>query len=175
VRPSVLVQAAGAEHIPLDVPVRTPLLRRADTARDLTPATVSGAEADQVVRRLIGVYDADGSVRGELAYWVGARLGRAHCALCDITHGLARPRREWNACREQLPVPFDTYHRDDQPDEVRTASSGQLPVVAAETSGGVVVVLLGPRELAACRGSAHALEHAVQHAVVDHGLQWPSL
>jgi hypothetical protein len=33
---------------------------------------------------LIGVYAADGTVTGELAYFVGARLGRAHCALCDI-------------------------------------------------------------------------------------------
>ncbi len=42
------------------------------------------------VVRLIGVYDADGTLRGELGYWVGARLGRRHCSLCDITHALRR-------------------------------------------------------------------------------------
>ena len=31
------------------------------------------------VRRLIGVYDADGSVVGELSYFLRARIGRAHC------------------------------------------------------------------------------------------------
>jgi hypothetical protein len=27
-----------------------------------------------------------------LSSFIGARLGRAHCALCDITHGLVRER-----------------------------------------------------------------------------------
>ena len=60
------------------------------------------------VVRLIGVYDADGSVLGELSYFVKARFGAAHCALCDITHGRVRERADWRACRDQLAVPFDT-------------------------------------------------------------------
>jgi hypothetical protein len=48
--------------------------------------------ARRPVRRLVGVYDADGTLRGEVGYWVGARLGRAHCALCDITHSPIRER-----------------------------------------------------------------------------------
>ena len=32
---------------------------------------------------------------GEARYWIGARLGRAHCALCDITHGLFTERDDW--------------------------------------------------------------------------------
>ena len=36
------------------------------------------------VRELIGVYDADGTLLGEARYWIGARLGQTHRALCDI-------------------------------------------------------------------------------------------
>jgi hypothetical protein len=43
-----------------------------------------------VIARLIGVYNAEGSLRGELAYLLGKLTGRAHCALCDITHGALR-------------------------------------------------------------------------------------
>jgi hypothetical protein len=50
-------------------------------------STKPGGDGDRRVVRLVGVYDADGTPRGEIAYWVGARLGRTHCALCDITHG----------------------------------------------------------------------------------------
>src|SRR4051794_20045895 len=109
-----------------------------------------------VIRRLIGVYDADGSLRGELTYFVGARLGRRHCSLCDITHGLVRERPEWSAFRSSLPVPFDTYHRDDQPDDVRAAHQGQEPVVLAATDGGLVG-LLAADELSKCRGSVEQL------------------
>ncbi|MCE2710061.1 MAG: hypothetical protein LW596_04620 [Ilumatobacteraceae bacterium] len=67
------------------------------------------------VRELIGVYDADATVWGEVSYWIGARLGRRHCGLCDITHGVFTRKAEWQACEDRLPVPFSAYHRNDQP------------------------------------------------------------
>lgn len=120
------------------------------------------------VRRLVGVYDADHTLRGEVAYWIGARLGRRHCALCDITHGSVREKGEWKSCRAGLPVAFDTYHRDDQPAEVRAAAS-QLPAVVAMTDEGVVP-LLGPAELERCEGSVDRLLEAIEAAVVRLGL-----
>ena len=33
----------------------------------------------ETVRELIGVYDADGTLIGEVRYRIGARLGRTHC------------------------------------------------------------------------------------------------
>lgn len=124
------------------------------------------------VTRLIGVYDADGTLRGELSYWVGARLGKAHCALCDITHGLTRTKAEWKHCRATLPVPFDTYHRDDQPDAVRAATGDIAAVVVAETNDGIVP-LLGPAELDECDGSPDALMLAVHAALAVHDLHLP--
>ena len=121
--------------------------------------------------RLIGVYDADSTLRGELAYWVGARLGRRHCSLCDITHGVIRQRSEWKTCQAQLPTPFDTFHRDDQPDIVRTAAHGQVPVVVAETDAGIVL-LLTPSDLDACEGSIDRLVDAIEQAATRLGLSW---
>lgn len=121
--------------------------------------------------RLVGVYDADGTLRGEVTYWVGARLGRRHCSLCDITHGSVRERREWRSCRAGLPIPFDTYHRDDQPDAVRASSGSRAPVVVAETTSGVVV-LLGPDELHECHGSVDRLMDRISAAAARHGLSW---
>ena len=121
--------------------------------------------------RLVGVYDADGTVRGELAYWVGARLGRRHCSLCEITHGSVRQRPEWKACQADLPVPFDTYHRDDQPDAIRSAAAGQAPVVVAETDAGHVV-LLGPADLETCDGSIDLLVEAIERSAERLGVTW---
>ena len=49
--------------------------------------SVPDATPTDRLARLVGVYDADGTPWGEVAYWVGARLGRRHCSLCEITHG----------------------------------------------------------------------------------------
>lgn len=128
---------------------------------------------ERTIRRLVGVYDADGTLRGEVAYWVGARLGRAHCSLCDITHGLVREKAAWQACRAGLQVEFASYHRNDQPDEVRAALSGVAPAVVADTWAGIVT-LLGPAELELCDGSPEALLAAVEQAVEVERLRWPS-
>jgi len=122
--------------------------------------------------RLVGVYDADSTLRGELAYWIGARLGRSHCALCDITHGLVRERADWRTCRAGLPVPFDTFHRDDQPDIIRAALAGVYPAVVAETTAGVVM-LLDPRQLAVCAGSVDQLVMAIEEQVARAEVEWP--
>ena len=46
------------------------------------------ADATQpVARRLVGVYNANGGIVGELSYVLGKVKGSAHCALCDISHG----------------------------------------------------------------------------------------
>ena len=110
------------------------------------------------------------SAIGELKYFIGARLGRTHCALCDITHGLVRSKPEWRTCRERLPVGFDTFHRDDQPEVLRRMGLA-LPVVAAETDTGYVA-LLGPDELASCRGSVDALIAALDRSLRERNLEW---
>jgi hypothetical protein len=134
---------------------------------------VTNPDSHPSITRLIGVYDADGTLRGELAYWVGARLGRTHCSLCEITHGLVRERSDWKSCKEGIAVPFDTYHRNDQPSSVRSATGDTAPVVVAETTSGITL-LLGPKELDACGGSVEQLIELIEAAVLEKGLEWPN-
>lgn len=129
------------------------------------------SEATTRVQRLVGVYNADGTLRGEVAYVVGRLLGRAHCGLCDITHGAVSEKAEWKACRAALPVRFDTYHRNDQPDTARPLTDGRLPAVLAETDSSYVY-LLGPAELDACAASPESLVDAVTAAAARHGLSF---
>lgn len=126
----------------------------------------------RTIRRLVGVYDADGTVVGELAYFVRARLGRGHCALCDITHGRVRERPSWRACREGLPVPFETFHRDDQPAEVRAAASA-VPVVLAETTDDHLVVVAERQDLERCAGQPESLVDHINATLPGLDLAWP--
>lgn len=108
------------------------------------------------ILQIVGVYDADGTIRGELAYFIGARLGRRHCSLCDITHGKVFERRDWQQCRATLEVEMITVHRDEAAPQVLEALNGRFPGVVAITERGAVV-LLGPEELEECNGSPEAL------------------
>ena len=119
------------------------------------------------VASLVGVYDADGTVVGEVRYWVGAHLtGTAHCALCEITHGLFREKAKWREAVEELPVPFETVHLDERSPEVEEASEGQTPCVLAVLNDGSVDLLLGPEDLRAMDGEPSRLASALSEALL---------
>lgn len=107
------------------------------------------------VDELIGVYDADSTLIGEVSYWIGARLGTRHCSLCDLTHGLFTTKAEWTSCVRLLTVPFVTYHRNDAPDEVLRAAACGFPVVLARR-GDALEVALDPAALEQFGGSTTA-------------------
>jgi hypothetical protein len=86
-----------------------------------------------------------------------------------------RERADWKACCERLPVPFITFHRDDQPSEVQRAGGDEPPAVIAETREGRLLVLLGPDELEGCPGSPLQLLEAVEAAAGARSLRWPSV
>jgi hypothetical protein len=104
------------------------------------------------VDELIGVYDADATLIGEVSYWIGARLGIRHCALCDLTHGLFTRKSEWTQCTRALAVPFSTYHRNDAPADVLVAADGAMPVVLARR-GDDLRIVLSPLDLEQFDGS----------------------
>ncbi len=93
------------------------------------------------VVEFIGVYDADSTLLGEISYWIGARLGTTHCSLCELTHGLFTEKREWKECAADLGVPFNTFHRNDAPDDVLASLNGSFPAVLARTTAGLSIIL----------------------------------
>lgn len=116
---------------------------------------------------VLGVYDADGGIRGELTYVIGHLLGRTECGLCDITHSAVRRRPEWDAMASRLPVPVRLVHRNEVSSAERRAWAGVgLPVVLAATASGEHRVLLTPDDLAALDGSVAAFDTALRNALL---------
>lgn len=111
----------------------------------------------------LGVYDADGGVIGEVAYVVGHFLGRAECALCDITHTWRR-KPEWDEMVGRLGVPFALRHRNEVDDEVRAAlAEAGLPVVLGRDADGWRPVL-SRAELERAGGSVESFERMLRDA-----------
>jgi hypothetical protein len=135
-----------------------------------TPRTSSGA-GTHGLRRLVGVYRADGGVRGEIAYVLGKLVGRAHCTLCDVTHSPVRRKAAWDRMVATLPVPFELRHLN----ELEPAMAALVPdreaapLVLADV-GGRLEVLLGPADLEPLEGSVPAFEDALRAALARRGL-----
>ncbi|MFC4021881.1 hypothetical protein ACFOW4_28620 [Micromonospora sp. GCM10011542] len=125
------------------------------------------------IHGLVGVYQADGGLRGELAYLIGKVRGTAECALCDVTHHALGRKREWRELVGELGVPFDLVHLNERTAEVRAASAGRTPCVLART-GDDLVPLLGPAELAGLDGSVTRFATSLRAAAGRAGLVWPA-
>ncbi|GAA4412771.1 hypothetical protein GCM10023168_34950 [Fodinibacter luteus] len=125
--------------------------------------------AEPVVE-VVGVYDADGGVVGELTYVVGHLLGRTECSLCDVTHGPVRRKPDWDAMAARLPVVVRLVHRNETTGSERAAHDATgLPVVLGVRADGGHTVLLGPAALRALEGSVAAFETALRAALAVEG------
>lgn len=123
------------------------------------------------VVELVGVYHANGSLRGELAYAVGKLLGTAHCALCDITHSVVRRKPAWDAMVTRLGLPVVLLHLDELPADVATACELLgTPVVLGRVGEGVLVPLLEDGALEGLGSSVDAFERAVRSAAAAQAL-----
>ncbi len=86
--------------------------------------------------RLVGIYDADGTLAGEFRYAVGKLMGRSSCALCDITHGWnPMGSRQWKQACAASPVDLELVHRDDATAEQLAATSALPSIVAHDGEG----------------------------------------
>lgn len=120
-------------------------------------------ESDQVgPARIVGVYNADGGVAGELRYVAGHLIGRAHCSLCDVTHSPVRRKRQWDEMVQTLPMEFALLHRNELSPKLQSYVSGHaLPLVVLERDA-EVSVLLTDEQISRCGGDVDAFESALR-------------
>jgi hypothetical protein len=111
----------------------------------------SDSVAPDTIVKFVGVYDADGTTVGEVKYMVRKLFGTSSCALCDLTHGTKlKGRDDYKACAASLPVPIELFHRNDQPETIRTHTNGKLPCIIAVHQDGSFTMAVEREALEAC-------------------------
>ena len=114
--------------------------------------------------KLYAVYDADGSLSGELAYLAGKLMGAGDCALCEISHGWnPLGKKAWRASRRNAALQRPEIlwlHRDEQSPALSSVTQGQLPAVILQQENHYQIVL-NKDELAACGGDLEKFEVAL--------------
>lgn len=127
-----------------------------------TPRTPDHAELVEV----LGVYNANGGLRGEVSYVVGNMLGRTHCGLCDITHSPLRRKQEWDAMVSRAQVPIRIVHRNEtSPAETDALQGINLPCVLGHDSDGRYEVILNADQLTALAGSVPDFAEALPASI----------
>ena len=116
--------------------------------------------------RLIGIYNADGGLRGEIAYVLGHLVGVAECALCDITHSPIRKKKAWNEVEQRLAEDLGHQmvlrHRNETTEAEAKASAGREPCVLIEGDDGSLSMILDWNDLKAASGSVEVFERILR-------------
>ena len=123
---------------------------------------------------VFAIYNAEGSLAGELRYAMTKALGGTTCALCDITHGWnPRGKRVWRDCAG-LPKSVQWLHKDEVSPELSVAVANQtLPCVIAHL-GGRIELLLDCGELESCNGDFAVFEKLLQEKITELNILLPS-
>lgn len=116
--------------------------------------------------RLIGVYNADGGLVGELSYFFGHLVGVRSCTLCDITHSPFAKKQQWKELEkrlaDELGVVFELVHKNERTPAQLAASAGREPCVLFEDVEGNLSMILDWTDLKLARGHVDAFERAVR-------------
>jgi hypothetical protein len=103
----------------------------------------------------VGIYNAEGSLSGEVAYFLGKLAGTRHCALCDITHGIIREKSTFIEAKSNLAIPFETLHLDELDETMSEFAKDAACILAL--SQGKPSLLISTIELESCKGDSAEL------------------
>ena len=115
---------------------------------------------------LIGIYNADGGIVGELKYFFGHLIGVAKCELCDVTHSPIRRKASFDklavALKSEFGLEIELKHLNERSESEIRASAGQEPCVLAKYADGSLGMFLDRAELAAVKGDVAKFESLVR-------------
>lgn len=115
--------------------------------------------------QLIGVYKADGGIKGELAYLFGHLVGTRECSLCDITHSPIKKKNAFKAYEAKLlrerGITMKLVHMNERTEVELAASSGREPCVLLQYEDGSISMFLDYVELKTSKGSVESFEKLV--------------
>lgn len=114
------------------------------------------------MRKLIGVYNANGGIAGELAYFFGHLIGVRSCTLCDVTHSPVRKKSQWRDLEQRLQddlgYQFVLVHKNERTPEQLVASGGREPCVLIEDEEGNLSMIMDWNDLRVSKGDVTTFE-----------------
>ena len=98
------------------------------------------------------IYNAEGSIIGELKYLYDKYIRDIKCSMCDITHNTLSEKKEWKKRCMVSPFKIECLHLDELPKDIENLVEGNTPCVVAKTSS-TNEIIIENKELIAMKGN----------------------
>jgi hypothetical protein len=114
---------------------------------------------------LIGIYNADGGLRGELAYVFGHLIGVKSCSLCDISHSPIKKKASFKELEKHLleehRILVRMIHLNERNERETQASEGREPCMLLEYPDQSISMFLDSTDLKALSGRVSSLKKLI--------------
>ncbi len=114
---------------------------------------------------LIGVYNADGGLAGELSYVFGHLIGIRSCSLCDISHSPIKKKASFKELEQHLledhGMIVRMVHLNERNERELKASEGREPCMLLEYPDQSISMFLDATDLKALSGSVKSLKKLI--------------
>jgi hypothetical protein len=114
---------------------------------------------------LIGVYNADGGIVGELSYVFGHLIGIKSCSLCDISHSPIRKKASFKQLENYLltehGIMVRMVHLNERNEREKKASEGREPCMLLEYPDQSISMFLDATDLKVLSGSVSSLKKLI--------------
>lgn len=104
----------------------------------------------KAVRQIIGIYNADGGLLGELTYVFKKVTGSAKCDLCTLTHHSVSEKKEWAEFVKGSPIKITTVHLNEQSgvhEGLPQFTAGKVPCIVKIDHDGHISELVSAQKL----------------------------
>ncbi len=79
------------------------------------------------------IYNAEGSIIGEIKYLFNKYIKNIKCSMCDITHNSFSEKVEWEKKCRDFPFKIECLHLDELPNDIKNLVKNNTPCVVAQT------------------------------------------
>ncbi len=114
---------------------------------------------------LIGIYKADGGIRGELSYFFGHLVGIRSCSLCSISHSPIKKKSSFRALELHLlaehKIAVRMLHMNERNEREHKASQGREPCILLEYPDESISMFIDSAELSTISGNVSSLKKLI--------------
>ena len=111
------------------------------------------------------IYNAKGSIFGELKYLYNKFIRDIKCSMCDITHNTLSEKREWKKRCMVSPFKIECLHLDELPKDIENLVAGNTPCVVAKTNS-TNEIIIENEELIAMKGNVDSFFNHI-HKIIE--------
>ena len=113
------------------------------------------------IQKIYCIYNAEGTLKGELKYIYDKFFNNIKCSMCEITHNTFLLKKRWNEKYSQFGTKIECLHLNELPKNIKELVINKTPCVVGQTNSRNKI-LLNDNELIKIKGDVDSFFTALE-------------